>query len=360
MYKKIRRGLALVWSISLLAGLVGCGQSDKVVAETETGKTDKMQIGLCFDSFVIERWLRDRDVFVSTAKELGAEVNVQNANGDVEQQISQIEYLIQKQVDALVIIAVDCSAISEVVQTAKEEGIKVVSYDRLINNVDSDLYISFDNKQVGKMMAQALVDANPQGGNIMMINGSPVDNNVKALEEGVHEVLDGSNLKISYNNYCDNWLAESAFHYVYEGLDKEPDICGVMCGNDDLASQAFRALAENQLAGKVALVGQDADLSACQHIVEGTQTMTVYKPVEELARTAAEKTVALIRGEGESDQKTQDTINDGTYDVSYIALQPIAVTKENMNVITDSGFHSAEEVYLNVDNPEAQQEESAQ
>lgn len=126
-----------------------------------------------------------------------------------------------------------------------------------------------------------------------------------------------------------------------------------MCGNDDLASQAVKVLSENRLAGKVAVVAQDADLAACQRIVEGTQEMTVYKPIELEANTAAEFAVALGKGEditsGEGEYKAVETFNDGTYDIPYYKIDPIAVTAENMDkVIIDGGFHTREDVYLNI------------
>lgn len=310
----------------------------------------KMQIGLSFDSFVIERWTRDRDMFVSTAQSLGAEVNVQVAGGDVEEQISQIEYFIKKKMDAIVIIAIDGEALSDVVKKAQNEGIKIICYDRLIQNVGVDLYISFDNEMVGELMGRTLVKECPRGGNIFMINGSPSDHNVKQVDEGFVRAIEGSGLKVVYTNFCENWLAELAFDKVNEGLEQTKDIVGIMCGNDDLASQAIRALSENRMAGKVAVVAQDAELSACQRIVEGTQTMTVYKSVEELAKKAAELSVALIKGE-ELSQTVNDyrTISDGTYDVPCYLINPVAVTDENLEeVIISSGFHQEEDVYLNI------------
>ena len=138
-------------SLAMLLALTGCHKAEETsMAETEEGEK-KIQIGLSFDSFVIERWIRERDVFVSTAMELGAEVNVQNANGDVKEQIEQIEYFIQKQMDVIAVITADCDALSAVMKRAKEAGIKTVSYDRLINNADCDLYISFDNEEVGRL-----------------------------------------------------------------------------------------------------------------------------------------------------------------------------------------------------------------
>ena len=292
--KAVKRAFFPLLLLSLLLAIGGCAQKEQGIPEEQTAKTDRLRIGMSFDSFVIERWIRDRDFFTLTAKNLGAEVNVQGANGEVEEQISQIRYFIKKKMDVIVVIAVDSGALSEVVEEAKKEGIRVIAFDRPLTNVQTDLYISFDNEMVGALMAEAFKEALPEGGNIFMINGSPTDNNVAQVGKGFYEGIEGSSLEIVYTAYCENWLAELAFDAVEEGLSTTPrNLAGVMCGNDDLAGQAFRALAENRLAGKVVLVGQDADLAACQRIVEGTQTMTVYKPVETLAKTAAEFAAAL-------------------------------------------------------------------
>jgi D-xylose transport system substrate-binding protein len=350
--RRWKKGLVIVGLLSSLL-LEGCSST----SHKENGETDlqesQMQIGLSFDSFVIERWLRDRDMFVSTAKSLGAEVNVQTANGSVETQISQIRYFIQKGMDVIVIIAIDGNALDEVVKEAKNSGIKIVCYDRLIENVDADLYISFDNEQVGTLMGEALKEACPQGGNLFAIYGSPTDHNVEQVVDGFTAALKGSNLNIVYSGYCDNWLAELAFDHVTEGLKVTDDVAGIMCGNDDLASQAVKALSENRMAGDVAVVAQDAELAACQRIVEGTQTMTVYKPVELEASAAAVLSVALGNGEDitseDCEEQVMDTIWDGTYDIPYYSIDPIAVTKENMDeVIISGGFHTKEDVYLNI------------
>ena len=183
-----------------------------------------------------------------------------------------------------------------------------------------------------------------------MINGSPSDHNVTQVDEGFMRAIDGSGLEVVYTNFCDNWLAELAFDEMNEGLEQSKDIVGVMCGNDDLASQAIKALAENRMAGDVPVVAQDAELSACQRIVEGTQTMTVFKPVEELAKKAAELSVDLIKGENLSGGPQDcNVIFDGTYDIPCYYIEPVAVTAENMDeVIISSGFHQAEDVYLNI------------
>ncbi len=337
--------LVFVQVLCLLITGIGCTNIDNTVSKD--GVVEKeYKIGISFDSFVIERWQKDRDVFVATAKELGATVNVQNANGETAEQIEQIEYLIQEKMDVIVVIATDGDAMTDVIQKAKEKGIKVIAYDRLVMNADVDLYISFDNEKVGELMADAIIDENPRGGDIIVAYGSQKDNNVEMVKTGFENRIKGTNVRIIVRGYCDGWEAEKAYDIVSEGIDHYPNIVGVMCGNDDLASSAFQALAKERLAGNVSLVGQDADLMACQRIVEGTQSMTVYKPVEELAKKAAQYAVMLATGEK---IEVDSTINDDTYDVPYVKLDPIAVTKDNIDeVIIQGGFHYEEEVYLNI------------
>ena len=148
--KRLRRKFIAVAIMSAMI-LSGCGEA-MTNDSSEAEDSNTREIGMCFDSFVIERWQRDRDVFVSTAKEMGAEVNVQNANGNIEEQKKQIQYFIEQNVDVIVIICIDADTLSEEVKKAKNAGIKVIAYDRIIRDADLDLYISFDNKTVGRQM----------------------------------------------------------------------------------------------------------------------------------------------------------------------------------------------------------------
>ena len=346
-YINIVRAVSLLLSVCLFTSVChGC-----TVKETETKKEnvtseEKINIGMAFDSFVIERWQRDRDVFVSTAKEMGAEVNVQNANGDVEEQKRQIQYFIDNDVDVIVIICIDADALSDEVQKAKNAGIKVIAYDRIIRESNIDLYISFDNKTVGTQMGNSLIESGiGEGDDVIMIGGSPMDYNVPALEEGFMEVMEENGVNISDVTHCDGWKAELATDYMYENADKVAQAEAIMCGNDYIASKVVSVLSEQRLAGSVKVTGQDADLEACQRIVEGTQLMTVYKPVDDLAKRAAECAIKLAKGE---DIEAERTINDGKYDVPYISLTPIPVNAEDMDeIIIERGFHTKEDVYLN-------------
>ena len=284
--KKMWKYAAVVLVCVLTLG--ACGNLDSSKTSGDAAQDRKIQIGMSFDSFVIERWQTDRDIFVSTAKELGAEVNVQNANGDLEQQKKQINYFIDKGMDVIVIICIDSEGLAEQVQKAKEAGIKVIAYDRMIMDSDIDLYITFDNERVGTMMGEALVDNGLSGGKVLMLGGSAVDSNVAMVEKGFRKVMEDHQVTILDSMHADGWKAELAAAYVYDHMDVVSEADAIMCGNDDLASKVVHALKEKRMAGDIMVVGQDADLEACQRIVEGTQVMTVYKPVEKLAQKAAE------------------------------------------------------------------------
>ena len=348
MKKIARKSITCFLSLILIfTSLLGCTTKENDPGVNSEKEEDTINIGMSFDSFVIERWQRDRDVFVSTAKEMGAEVNVQNANGDIEEQKRQIQYFIEQGVDVIVIICIDAETLSEEVKKAKNAGIKVIAYDRIIRDADIDLYISFDNYMVGTQMGETLVASGVgEGSNIIMIGGSLTDYNVPALEEGFVNVMDENGVTISDSIHCDGWKAEIASEYVYSNLDKISDADAIMCGNDNIASKVVSVLSEQRLAGEIPVTGQDADLEACQRIVEGTQLMTIYKPVDLLAKKAAECAIKLAKGE---DLGTDKTMNNGNYDVPYISLEPIPVTKDNIDeTIINSGFHSKEDVYLNV------------
>lgn len=346
-YKLLSRLLATaVFCIVMAAGFWACASPSK--EESDVKEDDgKIQIGICFDSYLIERWERDRDVFVSTAKELGAEVNVQNANGDPREQIDRIEYLIEKQMDVIVIVCIDSDGLTEVVQKAKDAGIAVIAYDRMIHDADVDLYISFDNEKVGTMMGEAMVEEGISGGKVLMLSGPTSDNNVTMVNRGFTDVMNQNGVEIVDIMYADNWKPEYASDYIYQHPEVLDEVGGIMCGNDSLATQAIRVLAEKRKAGTIIVTGQDAELEACQRIVEGTQLMTVYKPVEKQAKAAAECAIAMAKGEPVAG--INGTTSDGTYDIPSIVLEPIAVNAGNMDeVIIESGFHLRDEVYLNI------------
>ena len=327
--------------------LSGCGMPEQESAPDIPAEENEIEIGITFDSFVIERWQRDRDVFVAAAQELGANVNVQNANGSIEEQNRQIEYFIKKKVDVIVVVQVadDSGDLTEAVASAHRAGIPVIAYDRQIMNAGADLYISFDNETVGRLMGEHIRRHLNGEGRILQICGPMADNNVPQVMTGFNKAIAGSDLSITLTEHAAGWLAETGFAVTssYLGAMTEPD--AIMCGNDSIAGQAIRALSEHRLAGGVCVVGQDADLDACQRIVEGTQCMTVYKPVEKLARRAAELAVQLADGEK---PEVGRMISDGSDLIPFECLEPVAVTKENMDEIITGKYHEESDIYLNI------------
>ena len=333
--------------MALTLMLSGCGMQDTDGAPGVQPEDDRIEIGITFDSFVIERWQRDRDVFVAAAQELGADVNVQNANGSLEEQKRQIEYFIKKKVDVIVVVQVadDSGNLADEVADAHRAGIPVVAYDRQIMNASADLYISFDNEAVGRLMGEHMREHLGGEGQILQICGPMADNNVPQVMTGFEKAIAGSDISITLTEHAAGWLAETGFSVTSSYLGAMPEPDGIMCGNDSIAGQAIRALSEHRLAGGVCVVGQDADLDACQRIMEGTQCMTVYKPVEKLARRAAELAVDLAKGEK---PQVDRMISDGSDLVPYECLEPVAVTKDNMDEIITGKYHEASDIYLNI------------
>ena len=339
-----KTAIFLTGILMILTVLGGCTTAENKPESNVEVSDDTIEIGMSFDSFVIERWQRERDVFIATAKELGANVNVQTANGEVEEQIAQIEYFVEKEVDLIVVVPIDAYKIQGAVGKAKRAGIPVVCYDRVVRSANTDLFISFDNEAVGRLMAQELFKVAGRDKNVIMICGPESDYNTDMVEDGFAQIMNNYRGTVIGSCRCDNWRAEMAYDYVSENIDLVQQADLIMCGNDSLAGEAIRALAERRMAGKIPVCGQDADLEACQRIVEGTQLMTVYKPVEKLAKTAAEYSVKLAKGE-KLDIST--TYYDGAYDIPYVALEPICVTAENLDeAVIASGFHLREDVYL--------------
>lgn len=327
----------------LLLGCSGCKSQSVETEEVET--EDGVEIGIIFDTFVIERWQKDRDIFVATVQELGGTVDVQNANGDIQNQIEQMDYFIDKKVDVIVVVPIESKALSPYVSKAKKQGIKVISYDRIVADSNTDLYISFDNEQVGRLMAESLGEVLGKDDKVLMICGSEDDMNVFSAQKGFEKAAREQKLKILDIYYAQGWKAEAAGDYIEKNLELVKEADAIMCGNDNLAGKVIQKLTEYQLADEIYVAGQDADLDACQRIMEGSQYMTVYKSIDTLAKEAAKAAVQLAEGKKVD---TEFTMSDGSYTIPFLKLESVAVLENNMEeVIINGGFHMREDVYLN-------------
>lgn len=307
-------------------------------------------IGLSMGTLKEERWQKDRDMFIAEVQKVGGKVLVQSANSDDALQVSQSENLLSQGVDVLVIIPNDAGACAKIVESAHKSKVPVIAYDRLIKNCDLDLYISFDNEYVGTLQAQAVVNLVPKG-TYVYIGGSPTDNNAFMLKSGAMKVLEPlikkGDIKLAYDQFTTDWKPEVAQANMENALTKlNNKVDGVVAANDGTAGGVIRALSEQKLAGKVPVSGQDAELAACQRIVEGTQTMTVYKPIKLIAQAAAKAAINFASGKK---VVTTKKLNNGKIDVPFLALQPVPVNKKNMfSVVIKDGFQKLEVVYKNV------------
>ena len=227
--------------------------------------------------------------------------------------------------------------------------LKSIAYDRLIQGVPISAYVSFDNVEVGRLFGRALTRKVPRG-KYLIVNGSVRDTNSYLVNQGLHEILDpyieSGAVSIVDEIWLEQWSGDEATARISEILERTTDIDAISAGNDQLANSAIQLLAERRLAGKVAVVGQDADLLSCQRVVEGLQLMTVYKPISRLATRAAQISVAIARGEAPEPDRLVENGSNTT--IPYFVEMPRAVFKDNMEeTIIKDGFHSAEDIYRN-------------
>lgn len=302
------------------------------------------------DTFLIERWDRDIKIFMAAAREEGAEVIFVKSPGNALGQIPQIQYLLEQDIDVLVVIPQDMELLAGIIKKIMDKGIPVLSYDRPIMGVAINGYVSFDNREVGRLMATALT-SEVKRGNYLIVNGSVRDNNSYEVNRGVHEILDPyverKEISIVEEIWLDEWSFDEAMEKIGNVLERTLDIQAISAANDMIAEAAILLLSERRLAGKVAVVGQDADLLSCQRVVEGTQLMTVYKPIPGLAGRAAKLAVQMARNELPEPEQYID--NNSGQDIAFFVESPVAVFKEQMEeTIIRDGFHSRDDIYQNI------------
>ena len=338
-----RYGSALVIPI-LLCLSAACGQPGE---RRPIPQEERPKIGLLMDTSEEERWQRDRDLFVERVKEMRADVLVESAERDDERQLQQAQAMLDQGVQVLVVVPHNAEAAARIVEAARARSVPVIAYDRLIRNAGVDLYISYDNRKVGEMQAQYLRNRAPNG-NYILIGGAKTDYNAILIREGQMAALDDAvkrgEIRIVAEPFTPDWQADEARTLTEAALKKAGNrVAAVVASNDNTAGGAIAALEQAGLVGKVLVSGQDANLEAIRRIVQGTQAMTVYKPLRSLTRLAAHSAVQLAKGEK---VEGTSTINDGTHDVPALLLNPIIVDQRfvDQTIIAD-GFHTREQVY---------------
>ena len=342
------QGFAARLALVLLLSAAACSRD---AGSKQAGGADPIVIGLSMDTLREERWQNDRDFFVAAAESLGARVLVQACNNSDALQNSQCENLLTQGVDVLVVVPHNSKTSATIVEAAHRAGVPVIAYDRMIEDCDLDLYMSFDGVRVGELQAEYAVQRCPKG-DYVLIAGAPTDNNSHLFRKGQMNVLqpliDRGDIRVVGDQWADDWQPVKGLAIMENALTRNANrVDAVVSSNDGLAGGALQALAEQKLAGKVIVTGQDAELAACQRILAGTQSMTVYKPIRALAVRAAEVACALARKQ--PPPPPTRTLDNGKKAVPAILVTPIAVDRANLvtTVIAD-GYQKLEDVYRDV------------
>ncbi|SDC52034.1 xylose-binding protein [Pelagirhabdus alkalitolerans] len=310
--------------------LIGCQDTEETSNEDNLDKLQANQeqpyVGFAMDTLQDERWYRDKENFETEILEQGGNVKTLAANGSQEVQNEQVRLLLEEGIDVLVLIPANSEEASDVVEMAHAEDVPVISYDQLVMHAEVDYYVSFDNVRVGELKAEAILDIVNEG-QFAYVGGAEQDNNSHLLREGAMNILqpyiDDGDIELVYDEFTEDWSPDAAQENI-EALLEETDLDAVVAANDGTAGGAINALGDQ--AFDVPVSGQDAELEAIRRIIEGTQTMTVYKSLEAIAERSAHVAMQLANNET---VETDTSVNNEAIDVPAILLEPIPVDSSN-------------------------------
>ena len=329
-------GSALVAILALWCVPLVCAQ----MPETKPPVKARIRIGLSFEKMHTERWQTDANAFQARAEALGAEVLVEDAGGDNAVRARQVQKLLDRGIQTLVLVG---GFTSEIELAAKAKNVHIIGYE-VGFTPGVDLYVSNDDDMVGRLQASALTDRAPTG-NYVILRGPALGSlyfhrgQLAALEP----FLKDGRIKLVADLTAPDWSAAQAYLNMKQALDSaHGTITAVIATNDSIAGGAIEALEERGLAGKVLVSGQDADLVAIVRVLLGTQTVTIYKPILREAQAAAEAAVSLAKGEA---VKSNGEASVGLKRVPTISLSPVVVTKDNVKeTVIKDGFQTVREI----------------
>jgi D-xylose transport system substrate-binding protein len=348
------RIVAVVGLLALAVAVAACGTTNNKTSSSGGGGgggSASGTVGLLLPESKTTRYEAfDHPLFQKQLKTLcpSCKLLYANAAQDATQQQSQADSMLTQGVKVLVLDPVDGKAAQAIVNKAKTQNVPVVSYDRLASG-PIDYYVSFDNMRVGQLQGQALVKAlqaggDPKRGPIVMINGAPTDPNAAQFKKGAHSVLDG---KVNIGKEFDtpDWTPDKAQTEAQAAITAlgKSKIIGFYSANDGMAGGISAAIQQAGFSKFPPLTGQDAELAAIQRIVNGQQTMTVYKAIKPEADAAAAMAVALVQGKKYA--AANRTQNNGTADVPSQLLTPVEVTASNIkDTVVKDGFYSIKQI----------------
>ncbi|THV14283.1 D-xylose ABC transporter substrate-binding protein [Rhizobium rhizophilum] len=319
-----------------------------IVSLHSVANAEGLTVGVSWSNFQEERWKTDEAAIKAALEAAGNKYISADAQTSAAKQLTDIESLIAQGANALIVLAQDSEAIGPAIEKATAEGIPVVGYDRLIENPDA-YYVTFDNKEVGRMQAREVFKAKPEG-NYVFIKGASTDPNSDFLYSGQVEVLkeaiDSGKIKNVGEAYTDGWKPEAAQKNMEQFLTANNNaVDAVVSSNDGMAGGVVAALEAQGLAGSVPVSGQDGDKAALNRVALGTQTVSVWKDSRELGKKAAE--IANELAAGKSMDEVAGTVKfsggpKGT-EMNSFFIAPLPITKENLATVIDAGWISKEE-----------------
>jgi D-xylose transport system substrate-binding protein len=340
-----RSALAALACVAATAGLAACGGNDDKSSSTGSSTTAAKSSGkggtialLLPESKTTRYELHDRPSFEAKVKQLcpSCKLDYANANQDPARQQQQAEAAITNGAKVIVLDAVDAKSAVATVTRAKQAGIPVIAYDRLITGAPIKYYVSFDNVKVGKLQAQTLVDKIGDAGkgkSVVMINGSPTDPSAGDYKKGAHSVLDNAQVKIGKEYDTPDWSPDKAQREMEQAVTAlgKKNIVGVYSANDGMASGAIAAMKGNGIDPKtLPTTGQDSEVAAIQRILVGEQYMTIYLAIKKQAETSAELAVDLLQGKQPPAGLLNAKVDNGSGQIESVLLAPTAVTKDNI------------------------------
>lgn len=324
----------------LLAGAVAAGLISSTAAFAQSRGP---VVGVSWSNFQEERWKTDEAAIKAAIEKAGGTYLSADAQSSPGKQLTDIESLIARGAKALIVLAQDAAAVRPAVEKAINEGVAVVGYDRLIE-IPQVFYLTFDNVEVGRMMAREVLKAKPEG-NYVFIKGSGADPNANFLFQGSMEVLkpaiDAGKIKNVGEAFTDGWLPANAQRNMEQFLTRNNNkVDAVVAANDGTAGGVVAALAAQGLAGSVPVSGQDADRAALNRVALGQQTVTIWKDARDLGRSAAEIAIQLAGGKKLNEVTGAMLWNQGPNkaNMTAIFLKPVPVTQANLNVVIDAGW----------------------
>ncbi len=327
--------VALLAVAVLVAGAVRAESGEPIV------------VGVSWSHFQEERWKIDEEHLRRGLEQNGAVYRSADAQSSSEKQLADLENLIARGVDVLVIVAHDAATLGPALASARASGVPIVAYDRLIESPDV-LYLSFDNRRVGRLQAEAILAVQPEG-RFAFIKGSPQDPNTFFVHAGQRDALqpaiDAGRVEVVGDQFVDGWLPEVAQRVAEQILTRNAGhVDAFVCSNDGMAGGVAAALASQGLVG-IPLSGQDGDLAALNRIARGHQTVSVWKDSRTLGSAAAEVSLALAAGTAPADVAGAGRFTSpGGIAVPARLLDPVPITRENLDVVIGAGWATRESV----------------